>query len=116
MGRSLGGGDRHLGAADVLVRHAAKAALLRGQRTGTSAAPTLTLKHPPQSSQRPFNLLPIAIDFSRPSAELIVGNRGRLIEVLAIEEESAHDAAEDSARTVMRRRSSAEKNFVNRTR
>src|SRR5260370_32130818 len=75
---------------------------------------TLLPKDPPQPRPPPLHLLPLLIDFVRPLAELVERDRGRFVEGAAIEEELAHDRAEEAARTVERRCCAVEEDFVAR--
>src|SRR3954453_125234 len=97
MGWGLGGSEfcRALPSAQGILRRAAPA------QDDMSRSPTLPPKQPPQSIQRAFYLLSILGDLGRPAAELVVRDCGRLVEVLAVEEEFAHHAAEEAAGAFM---------------
>src|SRR5213595_2583915 len=74
-----------------------------------------TSKPTPQPFHCALHFLAVAIDFARPAAELVVRDRGRLVEVILIEEHLPHDRAEDAARAGMRRRRAFEKRLRDRT-
>src|SRR5438270_10745372 len=71
-------------------------------------------EHTPQSSQHSLDLLPAAVYVVCPFADLFERDRGRLVEVVAVEKDVADDVAEEAGRTVMRGRGAVEKHFANR--
>src|SRR6476659_8849811 len=71
-------------------------------------------KDPPQPADSPLDVLTLAVGLGGPAAELVVGDRGGLVEVLAVEEEAADDAAEDAARAGVGRRGPLQKDFADR--
>src|SRR5258706_10003461 len=72
-------------------------------------------EHPAQLLPRPFHLATAAVDVVGPLAELFERDGGRLVEVAAVEEDTADDAAEETGRTFVRWRGAGQKDFVDGT-
>src|SRR5207245_6498010 len=81
---------------------------------GTRHSALLVTKDLLEPLDRPFNVLPLAVDLIRPFAELVVGDGRRLIEVLLVEEHAAQNAAEDSDRAVVRGRGAFQERLMPR--
>src|SRR5207248_288769 len=78
-------------------------------------AQPLIAKNLPQAIERSLHILPLAIDFIRPSSKLIESDRRRLVEVFLVEEDASKDVSENADRAVVRRRGAIEKNLSQRT-